>query len=96
MRGQCSSNKRGRIIELSNRHLAVENQRQKHKQPSAKAKLARRGVIIEPVFATVKEVLGFRRWSFRGLHNVRTQWLLTCAIVNLRKLYPVWRANLVT
>ena len=96
MRDQCSSNKRGRIIELSNRHLAVENQRQKHKEPGAKAKLARRGVMIEPVFATVKEVLGFRRWSFRGLDNVRTQWLLTCAVINLRKLYPVWRANLVT
>jgi transposase len=96
MRAQCSSNKRGRIIELSNHHVAVENQRQRLKEPGAKDKLARRAVIIEPVFATVKEVLGFRRWSFRGLENVRTQWSLICAIVNLRKLYPVWRANLMT
>jgi transposase len=96
MRDQCSSNKRGRIIELSNHHAAVENQRQKLKEPGAKEKLARRAVIIEPVFATVKTVLGFRRWSFRGLENVRTQWSLMCLTVNLRKLYPVWRENLVT
>jgi transposase len=96
MRKRCSSNKRGRTIELSNHHQAVENQRQKLQAPGAKEKLDRRGVIVEPVFAVVKEVLGFRRWSVRGLENVRTQWALICSIVNLRKLYPLWRANLVT
>ena len=89
-RWQCSSNKRGRTIELSEYHEAVARQRAKHKDKDAKAKLARRGVIVEPTFALAKHVLEFRRWSYRDLEANRTQWSLICSTINLHKLFAAW------
>ena len=89
-RWQCSSNKRGRTIELSEHHEAVARQRAKQKNDDAKAKLARRGVIVEPTFALAKHALEFRRWSYRDLEANRAQWSLICSTINLRKLFAVW------
>jgi transposase len=89
-RWQCSSNKRGRTIELSEHHEAMARQRAKQKNPDAQAKLARRGVIVEPTFALAKHDLEFRRWSYRDLASNRTQWSLICATINIRKLYAAW------
>jgi len=93
-RMECSKNKRGRSIKLGQNHQAVRNQIDKQKDPEAKSQLARRSVIVEPVFAIVKEILGFRKWSVQGIEGVQTQWALMCTTVNLRKLYTAWRANL--
>ena len=89
-RWQCSSNRRGRTIEISDHHAAVAKQRALHEDPEARSRLARRGVIVEPAFALIKQVLGFRRWSYRHLEGNRTQWSLLCTTVNLLKLYPLW------
>jgi transposase len=89
-RWQCSSNKRGRTIELSEHHEAVARQRAKQKNPEAKAKMARRGVIVEPTFAFAKHVLEFRRWSYRDIESNRTQWSLMCSTINLHRLYTAW------
>lgn len=90
-RWECSTNKRGRTVELLEHHEAVEKQRTKLKSKDARDALARRGVIVEPTFAFVKDNLGFRHWSFRTLDGVRTQWSLICTTVNLRKLFVAWR-----
>jgi len=58
--------------------------------------LRRRKLIIEPVFATLKQAMGFRRWTVRGLENVRTQWALLCAAFNLKKMYRYWAAAQLT
>ena len=89
-RWQCSTNKRGRTIELSEHHEAVARQRAKQKDEDAKTKLARRGVIVEPTFALAKHILGFRRWSYRDLESNRTQWSLICTTINISKLYTAW------
>ncbi len=89
-RWQCSSNKRGRTIELSEHHETVARQRAKQKDEDAKAKLARRGVIVEPTFALAKHVLEFRRWSYRDLEANRAQWSLICSTINLHKLFAAW------
>lgn len=89
-RWQCSSNKRGRTIGLIEHHQAVERQRAKQKNKDAKAKLARRAVIVEPTFALAKHVLEFRRWSYRNLEANRTQWSLICSTINLHKLFAAW------
>lgn len=47
----------------------------------------RRKAIIEPIFAYIKDRRGFRRFSFRGLCNVRAEWSLICLTHNLLKLY---------
>lgn len=95
-RWQCSSSKRGRKIELSEYFDAIEQQRQKQKDPIAKASMARRCVIVEPTFAYAKEGLGLRRWSLRYLDGVRTQWALMCTTMNLRKLHRFWAEGVVT
>ena len=89
-RWQCSSNKRGRTIELSEHHEAVARQRAKQKDENARAKLTRRGVIVEPTFALAKHALEFRRWSYRDLESNRTQWSLICSTINIHKLYTAW------
>lgn len=90
-RHQCSSNKRGRTIELGQHHQAVAQQIERHRQPDAKEKLARRGVIIEPVFAFIKDNHGFWCWTLREIEGVKTQWALLCTTVNLHKLYRAWK-----
>jgi hypothetical protein len=43
--------------------------------------------IVEPVFGLIKKRRGFRRFSLRGLTNVRAEWKLVCATANLVKLF---------
>jgi len=52
--------------------------------------LKARKAIIEPVFGWIKSNLGFRRWTVRGLENVKAQWSLLCTTINLKKLYKHW------
>jgi hypothetical protein len=47
----------------------------------------RRQNIIEPVFGTIKETRGFRRFSRRGLDAVKAEWLLILATHNINKAY---------
>ncbi|RLE23476.1 MAG: IS1182 family transposase [Acidobacteria bacterium] len=89
-RWNCSKNKRGRTVGLSEHHLALADQRQKQKDPDARAMLRRRPVIVEPTFAFTKEALLFRRWTQRTVEGAKTQWALMCTTVNLRKLYLAW------
>src|SRR5450759_3490515 len=46
-----------------------------------------RKAIVEPVFGQIKERRGFRRFSLRGLDNVRSEWKLVCLTANLLKLF---------
>ncbi|HPZ55671.1 MAG TPA: IS1182 family transposase [Bacillota bacterium] len=42
---------------------------------------------VEPVFGQIKSVMGFRRFSLRGLNNVDGEWSLVATVHNLRKLF---------
>jgi transposase len=91
-RWKCSQSKKGRTIGVSPYHLAIANQLEKQKQAKNKALLKRRKTIVEPVFGIVKSVLNFRRWTVRGVENVRAQWFLICTAINLRKIYLRWKS----
>ena len=39
---------------------------------------AKRKGIIEPIFGQLKQVLGFRQFSMRGLAAMRGEWRLMC------------------
>jgi len=94
VRERCSRSKRGRQIEVGPQHAAVMRQRAKRRDPAKRALLRRRKVIVEPVFGILKQVEGFRRWTVRGLENVRTQWALVCTAYNLKKLCKAWKHRL--
>ena len=51
-----------------------------------RAKYRRRKAIVEPPNAWIKQVLGFRQFSFRGINKVRSEFMLVCAALNLRRM----------
>jgi len=61
--------------------------REKVKSESGRAVYKQRKMIVEPVFGQVKEVRGFRRFSFRGLQKNEAEWSLICLTHNLLKLF---------
>jgi transposase len=91
VRELCCARKKGRRIEISPQRAARERQEEKRQDPAMKQLLRRRKAIIEPVFARIKQAMGFRRWTVRGRENVRTQWALLCTALNLQKLYRHWQ-----
>jgi transposase len=52
----------------------------------AKAKYKRRKCTVEPVFGIIKNVLGFTRFSLRGIEKVKTEWLLVTLAYNCKRL----------
>jgi len=42
---------------------------------------------VEPVIGIIKEVLGFRQFSLRGLKAVAGEWCLVCLAFNLKRLH---------
>ncbi len=90
VRWQCSSSRKGRTVQIHPNHDALVRQREKHRDEAMRAALKKRGAIVEPVFGWAKEAMGFRRWTFRGLEKVQTQWAVLCTAMNLRRLYKNW------
>jgi hypothetical protein len=41
---------------------------------------------VEPAFGIIKETMGFRQFSLRGLRKVTGEWALVCMTYNLRKI----------
>lgn len=80
---QCSRDRDGRSIEISPYYDAVLRNRH---HPDARALLIRRQSVVERAFAEIKEVLGLRRWRFRGLDRVKAQWSMMCVAMNLRRI----------
>ena len=65
----------------------AEAMRARLKNPAEAAIYAMRKAIVEPVFGQIKERRGFRRFSLRGLAQVRAEWALICLTHNLLKLH---------
>jgi transposase len=65
----------------------IEQMRQKLKTSQGQAIYKMRKAIVEPVFGQIKEVRGFRRFSFRGKEKVAAEWQLICLTHNLLKLF---------
>ena len=46
-----------------------------------------RKATVEPVIGIIKEVLGFRQFSLRGLAAAAGEWCLVCLAFNLKRLH---------
>ena len=64
-----------------------EKMKQRLKTKEGRALYNLRKQTVEPVFGIIKEVLGFRRFSLRGLEKVNTEWTLVCLSYNLKKMF---------
>lgn len=47
---------------------------------------------VEPVIGIIKEILGFRQFSLRGLKKVTGEWCLVCLAFNLKRLHILMTA----
>lgn len=47
---------------------------------------------VEPVIGIIKEILGFRQFSLRGLKKVAAEWCLVCLAFNLKRLHILMTA----
>jgi transposase len=45
---------------------------------------------VEPVIGIIKEVLGFRQFSLRGVTAAAGEWGLVCLAFNLKRLHVLW------
>ena len=64
-------------------------ERMKHilETDQGKALYARRKTTVETVFGIIKEVMGFRRFSMRGLKKVSGEWTLVTIAWNLKRMH---------
>ncbi len=67
-------------------HLAMRRLKEIKERPEMQALYRRRKSTVEPVFGQIKGGMGFRRYLYRGLSNVRSEWNLVCAAFNLKKM----------
>ncbi len=47
---------------------------------------------VEPVFGIIKQVMGFRRFTLRGLEKVSGEWQLVCLAYNCKRLHRLIQA----
>jgi transposase len=66
---------------------ALEQMKQKLQTDAGRAIYKMRKAIVEPVFGQIKECRNFRRFSLRGLENVKAEWKLVCLTHNILKLF---------
>ena len=86
VRRKCSRVRDGRVIEIGPHHAAVMRNREALAQPETRRLIRQRSAIVERLFAEVKEVLRFRRWTVTGKHKIAAQWSMMCTAINLRRL----------
>ena len=65
---------------------ATDRMRKKLETPTGRARYARRKWLSEAPNGWIKEVLGFRRFSVRGLEKVRAEWDLVCLALNIKRI----------
>jgi len=70
---------------------ALEEMKQKLQTQAGRAIYKMRKAIVEPVFGQIKEWRHFRRFRFRGLEKVRSEWKLICLTHNILKLFRAQR-----
>jgi transposase len=70
-------------------HVASQRMADRLKSAVGRARYRRRKAIVEPVIGWIKEVLGFRRFSLRGVTKARGEWNVVCLAVNLKRLHRI-------
>jgi transposase len=81
---KIASAPRGRIPEGL---TAKQRMARKLRTKAGREMYAKRKGMIEPIFGQLKQVLGFRQFSMRGLASMRGEWRLMATVHNLLKLW---------
>ena len=70
-------------------HPATARMVEKLATPAGRTAYAERKWLSEAPNGWIKHVLGFRRFSLRGLAKVRCEWDLVCLALNVKRLQPL-------
>lgn len=73
----------------SQRYPATARMQQKLATPDAQECYRQRKAIVEAANGWIKQILGFRRFSIRGLTGASGEWDLVCMATNLRRMRPL-------
>ena len=65
------------------------NMAKKLASEEGRRRYARRKWMAEAPVGWIKEVMGFRRFSFRGLEKVQAEWDLVCLALNVKRLHTL-------
>jgi len=87
-RDQCTSNKRGRIIERTKYEEVIEASVKRFSDNKELYK--RRQMMVEHPFGTIKRTLGFTYFLTRGLENVKTENYLHMLTYNLKRVLNIY------
>ena len=74
------------------KYPATNRMAEKLSKPEGHAAYAERKWLSEAPHGWIKHVLGFRRFSLRGLANVRAEWVLVCLALNVKRLHVLMAA----
>ena len=72
-----------------NEYPAKARMAEKLASDEGRRRYARRKWMAEAPVGWVKEVMGFRRFSFRGLQKVEAEWALVCLALNVKRLHTL-------
>src|SRR6266852_3507159 len=86
LRDQCTKSKTSRTLKRYAGEEIKEALAAVLQQPAALRQLRRRGAIIEPLWADLRERQRLTRFHRRGLAKVKLEFALHCAAYNLRKV----------
>lgn len=79
-------NAENRQILIYENDLFKEEMRKKLSTEEGSKILSQRKAIVEPVFAQLKHIMGFRNFLLRGVEKVKTEVSLICTAYNIKKL----------
>ena len=83
----CPKNINPIIAKSKEKHNTFIEEILNQKNDKEKEIYRKRKYTVEPVFGIIKEVLGFRRFSFRGEENIDNEWGLVCLSYNLKRMF---------
>lgn len=73
------------------RYPATARMAEKLATAEGRAVYAQRKHLVEAVNGWIKNILGFRQFSLRGLQSVQGEWDLVCLSLNLRRMSSLMR-----
>ncbi len=83
------SKKQVKQLQRSHKEAVAEWMARKLSTDEAKTRMKIRATTVEPVFGNIKQNLGFRRFSLKGLQNARGEYNLICIAHNLNVLFKM-------
>lgn len=90
--GYVSLRREGKHASLdANRYPATARMAEKLATAEGRAIYAQRKHLVEAVNGWIKNILGFRQFSVRGLQAVQGEWDLVCLSLNLRRMSSLMR-----